>query len=409
MRLTLKIVLSFVVGLSSAVVAGTKAGISPELTRSFIATGLIWDAVAPNAVAAQGIAMSPDVQFEPIGLAPVHSYVRGKIPVVLIHGLGSNPRSWVPMIASLEADPVIERHFQFWTFGYSTGEPILYSASLLRQSLRQARERYDPQMTDGSFVQTVLIGHSLGGILAKLMAQDSGTALWGRISSQPVDKLLGPADARDALRQSQFFKAVPEVSRIVYIATPHRGSDADYGALRWLGTWLNQPLDDMRKNYEALLASNQPDFFQKSFLGGLPSSVDQLIWEHPQLMALFDLDFKPGVKFHSIVADVDDPPGPSGTDGVVPYASAHLDGASSELIVHGGHLCQGNPIVIRECARILKEHLASTANRTRVADAKSAHNGVEVLMDRSPEPVHRPAGGRVLDQATRPQAVAVAT
>ncbi len=35
----------------------------------------------------------------------------------------------------LEADPSLSEHYQFWTFGYATGDPIPYSASRLRQSL----------------------------------------------------------------------------------------------------------------------------------------------------------------------------------------------------------------------------------------------------------------------------------
>ena len=96
-------------------------------------------------------------------------------------------------------------------------------------------------MTDAAFDRMVLIGHSMGGILAKVMAEDSRSVLWDTISSQPVDQLLGPAEARETLRQSFFFQAVPEVRRIVYIATPHRGSRVNQGALRWLGSWLNHP------------------------------------------------------------------------------------------------------------------------------------------------------------------------
>ena len=135
----------------------------------------------------------------------------------------------------------------------------------------------------------VLIGYSMGGILAKVMALDSRRFSGSKISSQPVEKLLGPAQAREVLRQSFIFKAVPEVRRIIFIATPHRGSRVDQGAIHWLGSWLNQPLESLRKIHEALVASNQPEFFRKSFREGLPSSVDQLAWEHPSLMTLFDL------------------------------------------------------------------------------------------------------------------------
>jgi hypothetical protein len=88
-----------------------------------------------------------------------------------------------------------------------------------------------------------------------------------------------------------------------------------------------------------------------------------LTWEHPRLLSLNNLGIDPAVDYHSILADRRDPPSEGGTDGVVPYASAHLDGAASELVVHGGHLCQDHPLVIRECRRILAAHLARIVPR----------------------------------------------
>ena len=69
------------------------------------------------------------IRFEPTGLSLLRPYQRGKIPVVFVHGLWSNPWSWSRMIESLEADPALRDRYQFWTFGYSTGDPLPYSAS----------------------------------------------------------------------------------------------------------------------------------------------------------------------------------------------------------------------------------------------------------------------------------------
>ena len=129
----------------------------------------------PAAGPAAGV---PASRFEAAGLSLVRAYARGRIPVVLIHGLGSSPRSWAPMIEGLEADPILRENYQFWTFGYPTGEPVLYSASVLRRALLQARERYDADGSDPAFDRMALIGHSLGGLLAKMMAQDSRSRLW---------------------------------------------------------------------------------------------------------------------------------------------------------------------------------------------------------------------------------------
>ena len=67
-------------------------------------------------------------RFEPTGLSLLRPYQRGKIPVVFVHGLWANPWSWSRMIESLEADAALRDRYQLWTFGYSTGDPIPYSA-----------------------------------------------------------------------------------------------------------------------------------------------------------------------------------------------------------------------------------------------------------------------------------------
>ncbi|MBV8430079.1 MAG: alpha/beta hydrolase, partial [Solirubrobacterales bacterium] len=318
--------------------------------------------------------MSP---VEAAGLSLVRPYVRGKIPVVLIHGLGSGPRSWSRTIEAVEADPILRENYQFWTFGYRTGEPILYSASVLRRALIQARERYDPEGSDPAFDGMVLIGHSLGGLLAKLMAQDSRSRLWELVSAQPAERLGGPREARESLRQAFFFKPLPGVRRIIFIATPHRGSRLDRGAIHSIGSRIIRHEAPLQRARAMLLESNRPDFFLDTFREGLPSSVDQLRWEHPLLLALCDLGIDPAVDYHSIMADRRDPPRGGGTDGIVPHDSAHLDGAGSEFLVHGGHLCQDHPLVIRECRRILTEHLVRIVTRPDGdrADAPDANPG----------------------------------
>lgn len=297
-------------------------------------------------------------RYEPTGLSLLRPYQRGRVPVVLVHGLWSGPWSWAPMIEALEAEPEVRDRYQFWTFGYSTGDPILYSAWLLRRDLDEARRRLDPAGTDGALDRAVVVGHSMGGLLAKTMVQDSGTRLWRLVSDRPFDDLAGDREDRDLFRRALFFQPRPEVRRVVFIATPHRGSPVDRGRLERLGARLVRLPEPLRASHQRLVTRNGPGFFTERLRKGIPTSIDELEWGSPVLACLSELGLADGVKVHCIIADRRDPPRPGGGDGLVPYDSAHLDGVASESLVSSGHLCQAHPAVIGEVRRILVEHAA---------------------------------------------------
>ncbi len=201
-------------------------------------------------------------RFEPTGLSLLRPYLRGKIPVVFVHGLWANPWSWSRMIQSLEADAALRDRYQFWTFGYSTGDPIPYSAALLRRDLVEVRRKFDPDGTDAAFERMVLVGHSMGGLLTKMMVQDSGTRLWRLISNRPADELAGEPEDRDLFRSALIFKHCTEVRRVLFIATPHRGSRVDRGGIERLGSRLIRLPDPLRASHARLLSSQWPRFFR---------------------------------------------------------------------------------------------------------------------------------------------------
>jgi hypothetical protein len=260
------------------------------------------------------------------------------------------------MIQQLEADPALRSRFQFWTFRYASGDLIPFSAHLLRQSLRRARQVFDPNGTDAAFDQMVIVGHSLGGIVAKMMVQGSGSRLWQTVCTRSIDQVGGPPEDCRLLQQSFCYQPVPEVRRVVFITTPHRGSPLANGPLRGLGTRLCNRPNRFLQALKTVQANNEPDLFTPDFLKELPTSAGELVPGHRLLTGLCDLEIDSSVRSHSIIADLRDPPGPGATDGIVPYWSSHLEGATSELLVHGLHICLHDPAVIREVRRILLEH-----------------------------------------------------
>jgi pimeloyl-ACP methyl ester carboxylesterase len=334
---------------------------------------VVWLALAaPSTLATQDHAeprtappLGNRFHVEPTGLSQVRPYVRGKMPVVFVHGLWARPSSWRRMIEALAADPAIDGRFQFWTFGYATGNPIPYSAYLLRRELHEVRRRLDPGKTDPALDRMVLVGHSMGGLLCKMIAVDPGHRLWGAVSNRPVGDLTGDRDDVELMRDCLIFGAHPGVRRVVYIATPHRGSRMDSGAVQAIGTRLVLLPDALRAARRRLVAANPPDFFREPFRKVLPSSIDELEWESPILTALTELAHPPALKVHTIIAVRPESPPEHRTDGVVSYESAHVARAASEKLVSAGHLCQDRLEVIGEMRRILQEHLPDTGGADR--------------------------------------------
>ena len=224
-------------------------------------------------------AASPESSgFDPSGLCMVRPFARGKIPVVFIHGLCSVPRSWDRMIEGLEADHRIADRYQFWTFSYATADPIPYSASLLRSDLEGVRKRFDPDRSDPAFDRTVLVGHSMGGILAKMMVQDSEDRLWDLIIARTVDNLQGDPEDRDMVRRTLFFTPIKEVHRVIFIATPHRGGFVPQVLVQQIGERLVRTPCQIGAAFDRLLARNDSEFFRWRIRRGPPSSIDEIAW-----------------------------------------------------------------------------------------------------------------------------------
>jgi pimeloyl-ACP methyl ester carboxylesterase len=293
----------------------------------------------------------------PTRLAALGPYRPGQFPVVFIHGTASSAGRWADMVNELLSDPQIREHFQFWFFSYDTGNPIPYSALLLREALQNAVAKVDPTGQDPALRRMVLIGHSQGGLLAKMLVVDAGTSFWDAFSRTPLDKLELSTEIRDLARRAMFFEHSPFVSRTIFLATPQHGSYvAGFSAAQLIARLVRLPLT-VTEAMASVLSNNLDAFRFDPAKNRIGTSVYGMTPGSPFINALASLPIAPGVAVHSIISVKDDGPVESGDDGVVQYSSAHLPGAASELVVHSGHSNQSDPRTIAEVRRILLLHL----------------------------------------------------
>jgi hypothetical protein len=202
----------------------------------------------------------------------------------------------------------------------------------------------------------VLLGHSMGGLLSHAVAADSGNKFWELNSDRRFDDIIGPPEVLQELRQYLFFEPLPFVRRVVFLATPHRGSESSRGVVGRVGAGLISDPDHLGDLLARLIKDNRDAFDRRRFRR-LPTSIETLAPDSDVLLALLGMRPGPGVTFHSIIGSIRPGGVATATDGIVPYRSAHFEAAASERVVRSDHGVQKNPEAIREVHRILLEHL----------------------------------------------------
>lgn len=298
--------------------------------------------------------LQPEKYAETARVTRTQPYDPNKTVVLIIHGLKDSPATWVPMFNHLIADEQIRHNYQLWSYSYPTGYPYPYSAAILRRELDAIESRLPLRK------KIVVIGHSMGGCISRLLITDTGDKLWREIFKKPQSETAMPPESKALLTQTLIFRHRPEIGRVIFIAAPLRGSDL---ARNWVGrtgsTLVKVPRKLLRVGSDALrLVAYQRNEMR---LKRAPNSVDSLAPNDLVVRAIQKIPITPGIPHHVICGDRGkggnkDHTKPVMSDGVVPYWSSHMETAESELIVPSGHGAHQNPQAIAEVERILKLH-----------------------------------------------------
>lgn len=313
------------------------------------------------------------------GFYTLEPYDSGKIPLVTVHGLFSNPLTWLDVHNELMGDPIVRRHFRVWHYLYPTNLPILENSRVFRQKLDEL-EGYlkSHQSKKDTAHGMVIIGHSMGGLLTRTAVVDS-TPLMEYFLEDPkrISKLN--KDTADAVRSYLEFSPKPYIDRVIFVAVPHRGSSIADNWVGAIGRWLlSLPKAIVQRTvHVAREARNilRPEL-QTAFDAGQASSISGLSEKSPALQGLSKTAVSSAIPFHSIIGDQGLGNTPDSSDGVVAYRSSHVDGAQSELIVPADHTAHAHPQALLEIRRILRLHTKEIFDTTSLSTkplSKGAH------------------------------------
>jgi pimeloyl-ACP methyl ester carboxylesterase len=298
--------------------------------------------------------LDPDKYAETARLARLRPYDDQRIPILLVHGLLDTPATWVPMVNAMRADPILRKKYQIWAYSYPSGYPYPYSASLLRKELDRARQVFPGHKP------IVYIGHSMGGMIGRLMITDSGDKIWNAYFHEPPDKVGMPTREKKLMEDMLIFKSRPDISRAIFICSPHRGAKL---AGNWVGK-IGRRLVSVPKTMIALGdAISKVVTFSRGGLAyeSLPTSIDTLTETNTFVKTVDRLPLSPRIPFHSIIGDRGKPESltnpRAGSDSFVAYTSSHLEAADSECIIPSNHSGHQHVEGIAEVIRILHLHL----------------------------------------------------
>jgi hypothetical protein len=291
------------------------------------------------------------------GLFILDDYDPNKTPIIMIHGLAGSPLIWARLSNAIMGDPELHRRYQIWHIVYQSNAPMLVERYRVQRYIDQAWAVVDPDGHAPARQGVVLIGHSMGGVIARLLCAQSTPAVWSAAFSVPLESLQADEIDKTTLKHIFQFKPYPGVDEIIFMAAPQHGSPAADGLLgRVVQLLAWRHIDELAGIMR--IAAENPKAIQPAvepiFHTGHITSITSLQPDEPVSLADEKLMPAAGVRYDTIAGVLPGvkPPG----DGYVPLSSALLPGSTTTLIVRSDHKVPDRPEAIADALKILREH-----------------------------------------------------
>ena len=331
------------------------------LSANFSAPYGLWLARTDLAAAAYLGLIARESRLVAPHLYMLEPYNPNKRVIIMVHGLASSPEAWISLTHDVLGDPVLREHYQVWQVFYSTNMPILESRYQIHALIENAFHKVDPQRKNLASQQSVLIGHSMGAVISRLLMSNDNFIKNALVDfdRRDRDKLLKLPIVQDRFKM----QALPEVGRMVLISGPLRGTEyADRWFTRAIRKVIRLPQSFAESIVNGIKDANLDEKLIESIhkitLANVQNGPSDLSKKSEFMKMTGEAQIIPNLPYHSIMGNLQgNVPKSEMSDGIVPYNSSHLDGAVSEKIISGGHSIQETPEAVLELRRILRLHL----------------------------------------------------
>lgn len=293
----------------------------------------------------------PERFQEETGLYFAQAYDPDRIPVVFVHGVNSSPGTFKAMINQLAGEEWFRKKYQVWIFNYPTGNAWIVTSASFRMFMQKAKEFAQAHGDKGNINKTVIVAHSMGGLVTRSAISDPKLFYYNAYFKVPFNQLNLDARGKALINNGLLFKPIDFPNRVIFLGVPHQGSPM---AARYIFSWLSNLIklpkrltvdlvDIAMRNTGALLLPS---------IDHLPTGIDTLRPTDPSIEALNKTTIPSRIHLHSIIGSF----GHDDSDGIVPHSSSRIKGVESETYIHSSHMMTDNPEAILEVERILRLH-----------------------------------------------------
>ena len=275
--------------------------------------------------------------------------------IIMLHGLASSPEAWINVANEVLGDEDLRSRYQIWQVYYPTNLPLPYNNAEIRAALKETFQHFDPERKAVASNNIVVIGHSMGGVLGRLLVSSSDNLLEDAARDRYQLDDSSVAKMNEEFGSVLHFSPLPGVTTAIFIAAPHKGTPfAGNQISRWVAALITLPVTVVNQlnKLSQVAVGHTP---AQNEMAILPNGVESLRDSDPFIKITSKMAISTQVRYHSIIAN--DTPKKDllySDDGLVPYQSAHLPGATSELVIPFSHSVQETPEAILEIRRILR-------------------------------------------------------